>query len=78
MNCSVEGCECRGETSADAFCEAHWRALPRWARVELVKLRNAARRGNQARVREYLQASAVAVHLVALNGRSTCEDDAEG
>lgn len=63
MNCNKAGCDVRGDAKDDAFCETHWRALPRWARVELVKLRNEMRRGNQDRVREYLMACAVAAKL---------------
>ena len=49
----------------DVFCPAHWRELPRWARVELVALRNAARRGGTGPTRDFVKALLVAANLKA-------------
>jgi hypothetical protein len=61
--CCREGCEVLPESKDDVFCAEHWRALPRWARVELVALRNAARRGGAGPTTDFVKALLVAAHL---------------
>lgn len=62
MTCSVEGCKEAPEKEGDSFCEAHWRALPHWARQELVRLRKHARL-SKYRALDFMKAVAVARRL---------------
>ena len=64
-NCTAKGCEASVMSAREAFCDTHWRALPRWARTELVVLRNNARRGNKERTMAYVKALLAAAHLLA-------------
>ncbi len=54
--CCVAKCELLPTAKDDVFCSPHWRQLPRWARVELVTLRNAARRGGRSATTLYVKA----------------------
>lgn len=47
------------------FCETHWRKLAKWARNELVRLRNSTRRGSKAAMTQYAKAAVVAAKLVS-------------
>lgn len=47
------------------FCDVHWRKLARWARSELVRLRNGARRGNRRVATDYAKAALVAAKMVS-------------
>lgn len=62
--CAVESCEADVTKSEDAFCEAHWRELPRWARQELHAMRNGMLRGSQAAIRQYAKAAMGAATLI--------------
>lgn len=64
-NCTARGCDVPVRSAREAFCDAHWKALPRWARTELVGLRNDASRGNKARTLAYVKALLAASHLLA-------------
>ena len=63
--CCRKDCELLPEAKDDVFCAEHWRALPRWARVELVRHRNAARRGGKGATSTYVKALLVAASLKA-------------
>lgn len=60
--CIVKDCAAKAE-GEDLFCQAHWRKLPRWARVELVRLRNAARKRAKGAANVYAKAAVVAAKL---------------
>ena len=61
--CWRKDCGALPDAKDDVFCAAHWGPLPRWARVELVRLRNAARRGGKASTGNYVKALMVAAQL---------------
>ncbi len=61
--CCQKSCEALPEAKDDVFCAEHWKALPRWARVELVRRRNSARRGGKAATTDYVKALMVAAQL---------------
>ena len=63
--CCAPTCETLPAAKDDVFCAEHWRALPRWARNELVQLRNAARRGGQRATTNYVKALIAASTLKA-------------
>lgn len=42
--CTMPGCAARALRPDDAFCDVHWRRLPRQTRVELVELRKTSGR----------------------------------
>lgn len=60
--CIVKDCAAKAE-GEDLFCQAHWRKLPRWARVELVRLRNATRKRAKGAANVYAKAAIVAAKL---------------
>lgn len=58
--------DCQGIPAGDdLFCPVHWKALARWARTELVRLRNGARRGNKRVATDYAKAALVAAKMVS-------------
>lgn len=63
--CCRKACESPPDAKDDLFCPEHWKGLPRWARVELVQRRNAARRGGKAATTDYVKALMVAASLTA-------------
>lgn len=65
MRCTMPDCDEAPAARGDVFCATHWRALPKWARSELVTLRNLAGRGAQAARRDFGRAVMVAAHLLA-------------
>lgn len=73
MICAIEGCGCSTARSRDVFCARHWKALPRWARCEMVRLRNAAARGGHDATRSFLQAATAARGLIEAQSQSASE-----
>lgn len=63
-DCIVKECQAKAE-GEDLFCPAHWRGLPRWARVELVRLRNATRKRAKGAASVYAKAAVVAAKLAS-------------
>lgn len=64
-SCCQKDCAAPPTSRDDVFCAEHWRVLPRWARVELVRLRNDARNGGHAAVTSFVKALTVAATLKA-------------
>lgn len=62
MKCSAK---CETDAGDEAFCEEHWRSLPRWARQEILRLKKQAQRGSGRGMREYGMACAAAAHLIS-------------
>lgn len=65
--CCSAKCESLPAAKDDVFCAEHWRVLPRWARNELVRLRNAARRGGKSATQSYVRALVVAESLLRVS-----------
>lgn len=64
MRCIVPDCDGTPAKRGDVFCESHWRRLPRWARLELLKWRNEAARGGKAARTAWSQATTAAVYML--------------
>ena len=56
---------CEAEAGVEPFCPADWRALPRWARQELIRLRKEAERGSHRGIKEYGMACVAASRLIS-------------
>lgn len=56
---------CEADAGAEPFCAVDWRALPRWARQELLCLRKLAERGSHRGIKEYGMACVAAVRLIS-------------
>jgi hypothetical protein len=75
----MKGAACLAKECAEAppedslFCAVHWKELPRWARVELVTLRNGARKRSKGSAQALAKAALVAAYLLSLPAERRAE-----